>query len=95
MAAASREMGEKSPQRLKDVVSGRQKLPADMLAAAAALGVDIIYVLTGKHRITTDALSEDEQTLIRYYRSLKESDQQAIYQVSETMAAYRLNKDSK
>ncbi|WP_421865188.1 hypothetical protein [Motiliproteus sp.] len=47
MAAASREMGEASPQRLKDVVSGRQKCPAELVGKMAPLGVDISYVLTG------------------------------------------------
>ncbi|WP_315983004.1 hypothetical protein [Aliamphritea spongicola] len=65
-----------------------------MLASAAGIGVDILYVITGKHRATEDSLSEDEQILVQHYRSLKESDKQAIYQVSETMAAYRIHKES-
>ncbi len=50
LSEASRKMGEKSPQRLKDVVNGRQKAPADLLSSAASIGVDIFYVLTGDRR---------------------------------------------
>ncbi len=94
IAEASRQMKESSPQRLNDVVNGRQKIPTEMLASAANIGVDILYVVTGKHRDTEDSLSEDELALIEHYRALKESDKQAIYQVSETMASYKVDKKS-
>jgi hypothetical protein len=48
LAEASRLMGEKNLQRLRDVVAGRQKVPSDLLASATKLGVDIFYVLTGE-----------------------------------------------
>lgn len=48
LAAASRAAGESSPQRLKDVMSGKQKCPVDLIARLAIAGVDLIYVLTGE-----------------------------------------------
>jgi hypothetical protein len=48
LAHASRAAGENSPQRLKDVVSGKQRCPVDLLARLEPLGVDIFYVVTGK-----------------------------------------------
>lgn len=50
LASASRQMGEKSPQRLKDVVAGRQKCPAELVAKLHGIGVDIFYVLTAEKR---------------------------------------------
>src|SRR5690554_849017 len=50
IAAAAREAGESSSQRLKDVLSGRQKCPVELLARLEVLGVDISYVLTGRGR---------------------------------------------
>ena len=40
--------GEKSPHRVKAVLSGRQKCPPDLLAAFTNIGMDTIYVLTGR-----------------------------------------------
>ncbi|MCL7930453.1 hypothetical protein [Halomonas llamarensis] len=48
LAEASRRAGENSPQRLKDVLAGRQKCSADLVARLAPLGVDIFYVMTGQ-----------------------------------------------
>ena len=48
LAEASRRAGENSPQRLKDILAGRQKCSADLVARLAPLGVDISYVLTGQ-----------------------------------------------
>ena len=44
--------GEKSPQRMKDVVSGKQRCPSDLLARLDGVGVDVLYVLTGRHAIS-------------------------------------------
>ena len=40
--------GEKTPHRIKAVLSGRQKCPPDLLGALTEIGVDTIYVLTGR-----------------------------------------------
>lgn len=95
MAEASRQMGESSPQRLNDVVNGRQKIPTEMLASAARIGVDIFYVLTGDHRDIAESLSDEEESLVRNYRILKDDEKQAIHKVSETMtAAYHVEPES-
>lgn len=54
LAETSRRAGENSPQRLKDVLSGRQKCPADLVAKLASLGVDIFYVLTGERSSSSE-----------------------------------------
>jgi hypothetical protein len=86
MAEASRLMEETSPQRLRDVVNGRQKIPADMLAKAAMLGVDIFYVLTGEHQVN-EALTGDETDLLENYRHASDEQKRSIYQVSEAFVA--------
>ncbi len=54
-AEASRRSGESSPQRLKDVLAGRQRCPADLVARLATIGVDYSYVLTGEALGAPDA----------------------------------------
>lgn len=51
--------------RLHDVLSFKQRLPTDLLARAARLGIDVNYVLTG----VKPALSSREAALIQNYRS--------------------------
>lgn len=67
LAAASRAVGEPSPQRLKDVVSGRQKCTADLLANLIHIGVDSFYVLTGQKSAT--AISPEEVRLLVSFRA--------------------------
>lgn len=86
MAAASRAAGETSPQRLKDVVSGRQKCPADLIARLAVVGVDISYVLTGQRPAAAE-LTPDETALLDNYRHSGPEHQQNISKVSEAMVA--------
>ena len=74
MAAASRAVGESSPQRLKDVMSAKQKCPIDLLARLGGIGVDLIYVLLGE-RWSTDSpekckLAPDEELMLDAYRGL-------------------------
>ncbi|MCY1296601.1 hypothetical protein D9M68_435540 [compost metagenome] len=74
MAAASRAAGESSPQRLKDVMAGKQKCPVDLLARLSTAGVDLIYVMTGErwssNRALTPDLPPDEQLVLDGYRAL-------------------------
>lgn len=71
LAAASRAAGETSPQRLKEVVSGRQKCPADLVAKLLVIGVDAQYVLIGERVQTAKAqLAPDEEMLLDGYRAL-------------------------
>lgn len=71
LAAASRAAGESSPQRLKDVVCGRQKCSADLVAKLMIIGVDGLYVLTGdRTQNASSNLASDETVLIEGYRAL-------------------------
>lgn len=77
LADASRQAGEVSTQRLKDVVSGRQKCPAELVARLAVTGIDVLYVLTGAQTTSNGALTHhlppDEQLLLDAYRGLNAS----------------------
>lgn len=44
----ARRIGEAQPQRIRDVLRGKTRLPADMLARAATIGIDTLYVITGQ-----------------------------------------------
>lgn len=67
LAAASRAAGEPSPQRLKDMVSGRQKCTAEVLAKLISIGVDSSYVLTGRR--SEAANSPEEVRLLESFRA--------------------------
>ncbi|AVU75458.1 hypothetical protein CRX69_09665 [Pseudomonas rhizophila] len=79
MAAASRAAGESSPQRLKEVVSGRQKCPADLVAKLVVIGVDAQYVLVGERaQIAKPPLTPDEEMLLEAYRALDVGDRKRM-----------------
>ena len=60
---------------------------AAYLAAAAAVGVDVLYVLTGRRTpVAADALAEDEAELLDNYRKLAEKDRTAVQSVTLAMA---------
>lgn len=64
--AAAKAVGEPDSQGLRDVLGGRKRLSADLLAALAATGVDVAYVLTG-HR-SDMSLTAEERVLVERYR---------------------------
>lgn len=78
LSEASRAAGESSAQRLKDVVSGRVRCPADLVERLAPTGIDVMYVITGEiHEVTSQSngatshyLPPDEQLLLEAYRGL-------------------------
>ncbi|MDR8389050.1 hypothetical protein FHJ31_09370 [Pseudomonas sp. Fig-3] len=79
LAAASRAAGESSPQRLKEVVSGRQKCPADLVAKLVVIGVDAQYVLVGERaQIAKPPLTPDEEMLLEAYRALDVGDRKRM-----------------
>lgn len=86
LAEASRLMHEKSAQRLRDVVNGRQKMSAELLAKASLLSVDISYVLTGQRQEAEGELSPDESALLDNYRHLDKEQKAALNTVSNSMA---------
>ncbi|MGN5592539.1 helix-turn-helix domain-containing protein [Stutzerimonas nitrititolerans] len=60
---------------------------AKYLTAVAEIGVDVLYVVTGKRdRVTSDALAEDESTLLNHYRSMPENDRAAVRRMTSAMA---------
>ncbi|MCY1345809.1 hypothetical protein D9M68_325430 [compost metagenome] len=74
MAAASRAAGESSPQRIKDVMGGKQKCPIDLLARLGGIGVDLIYVLMAERwssgQSSKPSLAPDEELMLETYRGL-------------------------
>ncbi|MCL2076045.1 MAG: helix-turn-helix domain-containing protein [Betaproteobacteria bacterium] len=65
LADAARAAGEPGLQRIKDVVSGKQRCPIDLLARLADV-VDVLYILTGERG---GAVSPDEHELLTLYRA--------------------------
>lgn len=49
-------VGEKGPQRVKDVLRQKQRIPEQMLAAMQREGFDVGYVLTGERQSDREAL---------------------------------------
>lgn len=66
---------------------------ARYLAAISGEGADILFIVTGSRSLTSE-LTPEENELISNYRALQKNDRQAIHQISETMAAYKVNNDS-
>ncbi|TAL53800.1 helix-turn-helix transcriptional regulator [Pandoraea sp.] len=74
--------------------NGTRRPDASYLEALAAIGVDVLYVLTGEHSAST--LSADEQMLLAGYRSLDARGRAgvlgAISGLTQTPAAERKSK---
>lgn len=87
LAAASRAIGDTGPQNLKDVVSGRKRCQADLVARLSVIGVDIFYVLAGIRAEQTSTLKPDESVLLNSYRSLPETDQLTVQRTVTALAA--------
>lgn len=67
--------------------SGDRAPKADYLAAIAAKGVDVLFVLTGAPTpILVDNLSNAEEKVLGSYRTLHKEDQDAISRLTLTMA---------
>lgn len=64
-----------------------KRLPkADYLAAVSALGVDVLYVLTGQPASAITELSNSESMILANYRTLKEEDKATISRVVLTIS---------
>jgi transcriptional regulator with XRE-family HTH domain len=58
-AEAARRLGEKNRNRMTDVLGGRVRMPAELLASAVqVLGMDGSYVLTGQRSISLDLVTK-------------------------------------
>lgn len=92
LAAASRAAGEAGPQRLKDVMSGKQKCPIDLVARLGHSGVDILYVMTGTRTPRpVEGLSVAEEKVLDNYRSLPEEDQASVRRLTNALAESTAN----
>ena len=64
---------------MKEVVSGRQKCPADLVAKLVVIGVDAQYVLVGERaQIAKPPLTPDEEMLLEAYRALDVADRKRM-----------------
>ncbi|WP_080290208.1 helix-turn-helix domain-containing protein [Pseudomonas syringae] len=64
-----------------------KRLPkADYLAAVSALGVDVLYVLTGQPASAITELSNSESMILANYRALKDEDKATISRVVLTIS---------
>ncbi|WP_418647255.1 hypothetical protein ACNQFN_18845 [Thauera butanivorans] len=88
LAAAARAAGESSPQRIKDVVSGKQRCPSDLLARLNGTGVDIFYVLTGQRSDEAPAAPANprEKALLDNYRHSPDAGKDAIERTASALA---------
>ena len=67
--------------------SGDRAPKADYLAAIAAKGVDVLFVLTGSATpLIIENLSNTEEKVLGSYRTLQKQDQEAIRRLTTTMA---------
>lgn len=65
-AQAARDAGESDSQGLRDVLSGRKRLTADLLGALVnGTGIDGQFVLTGRRG---SGLSAEEKLMLEYFR---------------------------
>lgn len=89
LAAAARAAGESTPQRIKDVVSGKQRCPVDLLARMDGIGVDIFYVITGRRQdgdgLVDGTLGNDERALLAAFRSSSASGKRALKAMGEAL----------
>jgi len=66
--------------------SGKRLPKSDYLAAVAVLGVDVLYVLTGKPALAITSLSNSESVVLGNYRTLAEEDQATLSRVIMTIS---------
>ncbi len=75
-----------SKQTLFSWETGKTSPDAQQMAALAAAGVDVLYVLTGNRSPASLGLSEREAKLLDNYRALAEEDRAAIQRWSHALA---------
>lgn len=90
LAAAARAAGEVSPQRIKDVVSGKQRCPVDLLSRLDGAGVDTHYVLTGRREPSCADEGRPspaaENALLQAFRAASPSGRKALLAMSLALA---------
>lgn len=84
------EIGGVEPNAQGKYESGDRTPKADYLAAVAAKGVDVLYVLTGARTPSPiEHLTEVEEWVLGSYRTLVKEDQDAILRLTTTLAEYK------
>jgi len=59
----------------------------DYLAKVSAVGVDVLYVVTGQRSTPSEgALGDDESTLLNQYRSMPDSDRATVRRLTSALA---------
>lgn len=67
--------------------SGERSPDADYLAAIAAAGADVLYILTGQHDPAAPALDAAEQVLVDSYRRCTPQARQNLIQTAALLSA--------
>ncbi|MFJ5296063.1 helix-turn-helix transcriptional regulator [Pseudomonas sp. RC10] len=84
------EIGGVEPNAQGKYENGDRTPKADYLAAVAAKGVDVLYVLTGSPTpVPIENLSEVEEWVLGSYRTLVKEDQDAILRLTTALAEYK------
>lgn len=86
-AAASRLLGAEDSQGLRDVVGGRKRATAELLAGLLPLGIDVIYVLSGIRPVAAAALDPAEQALLESYRRCPPAGRVSLIQTAAVLSA--------
>lgn len=67
--------------------TGKRSPTADYLEAVAALGIDVLYIITGTRTpMPADSLSPEETQVVIDYRSIPSDEQAAIRRVTSALA---------
>lgn len=68
--------------------SDRTAPSAGQLAAFAAAGVDVTYVLTGQRQPSSESsLNGKERDVVKLYRRMSEADKLTLYRMADALAA--------
>lgn len=88
-AEAARQAGEDGSQGLRDVLAGRKRLSADLLAAlTTGAGIDAVFVLTGSRSFAPpQTISAEHRALILDYDACSPGDQAALRRTAAAMAS--------
>ena len=94
------ELLDEKPQRIKDVLRGRQRIPEDLLLKLAEkMGVDLNWLVADVGEKSADDLSSREAALLNHYRSADDEGRSVIEKTAtfaaQPKAAYKSKKPKK
>lgn len=68
---------------------GERSPDAAYLAAMAAAGVDVLYVVTGERKpVQADSLTEEENKLVQRYRAMSPESRASVDRVTEALSVF-------